>query len=164
MTDWSLEILKLAAQLVGALGVSWLTVRWALGRYKSEKMWERESAAIADLVGALGEIEGALRFWIRLELHRTQYTEEWLEYRSKRYRSVRERFDAVHAVASLMLPEDLAAQVSAFAALMDEELEDHEYFVGRYEAQIAALVPLRANVVAYGKRRLLRNSDVRKKT
>lgn len=160
MTDWLLETFKLVAQLAGALGISWLTVQWALGRYKSEKMWERESAAITDLVEALGEIEGALNFWLRIEVEDANYTDEWLEYRAARYRRAREKFDGVSAVASLILPDELAGQLASFVEVMETSADEFDYIVTNYENQLAALSPLRQSVVAYGRTRLLRRRVV----
>lgn len=61
------EAAKLLAQLGGATVVAWLGVRWALGRYKSEKTWERRFAAFADILATLSEIQRVLDEWQEAE-------------------------------------------------------------------------------------------------
>ena len=39
-TDWLFQTIKMAAQLVGALLIAGVAVKWALERYKKEKSWE----------------------------------------------------------------------------------------------------------------------------
>ena len=50
------EIARAMATFVGALLISWLTVRWALDRFKREKRWEREAAAYADVIAAIADL------------------------------------------------------------------------------------------------------------
>mgnify|MGYP005990694333 CR=1 FL=1 len=54
------EVVKLGAQFSGALVVARLAVNWALRRYKSEKIWERQLAAFSDSVSALAHLRKVL--------------------------------------------------------------------------------------------------------
>lgn len=53
------EAAKLAAQLAGAYLIAKVTVAWALRRFKSEKLWERQLQAVADLISALVQMRSA---------------------------------------------------------------------------------------------------------
>lgn len=51
--------LKQVAPLLGALLVARVTVHWALERFKSEKIWERQLLALADVVAAIRRMQRA---------------------------------------------------------------------------------------------------------
>ena len=55
--NWEFEVYKLIAQLGGALLIARLTVYWALSRFKSEKLWERQSAALSEVLQAVTELD-----------------------------------------------------------------------------------------------------------
>lgn len=52
-------VLKQIAPVLGALLVARVTVYWALERFKSEKLWERQLLALADVVAAIRRMERA---------------------------------------------------------------------------------------------------------
>ena len=112
------ESLKLAAQIIAAVAVGWLAVRWALRRYKSEKLWERRLAAYCDLTTALGEMYRLNQQWIGdIEDSRMMPSEE-SERRYERYRLAHLKFDEVASVARLILPQSGQNQIARYEIAM----------------------------------------------
>lgn len=105
------ETIKLAAQLGGALFIARLTVRWALGRFKSEKTWERELAAMVDLVRNLAEVR-RLAF-----IHRGQVgssippAEDFTQDLLERARQLHADRESLSAAVRLMMPRDVGPVV-----------------------------------------------------
>jgi hypothetical protein len=75
--DYFWEMIKLAAQLGGAFLIAKYTVRLAVKRFKSEKEWERQTATLADMVVALGEMSRINDRWMNAEMLKIQYSKEY---------------------------------------------------------------------------------------
>jgi len=74
--EWAVQLLaqepwKSLLTLLGALVIALVTVRLALARYKSEKLWERKIAIYADLIESLAVIERTSK-----ALHDLQFNDE----------------------------------------------------------------------------------------
>jgi hypothetical protein len=62
MIEWlekvfMLEPWKSLLTFAGAMAIAWVTVKLALGRYKNEKLWERQIGIYADLIESLTVIQ-----------------------------------------------------------------------------------------------------------
>ena len=100
------ECIKLAAQAITALVVARLAVRWALSRFKQEKVWERRLSAQAEIIVALAEMRRLYGRWIdELEMHRNSSEEVDREHRD-RYRAAARRLEEAMALAQLLLPAE----------------------------------------------------------
>lgn len=124
------EALKLGAQFAGALLIAWLAVRWALARYKAEKMWERRLGAYADLVLALGEMRRVNRLWFDDSIMRRERPEDFREEQEVRWKVARRRLEEVVATGQLLLPQETMAALDQF----EKELEQQRWHQTREDA------------------------------
>lgn len=100
------ECVKLAAQAITALVVARLAVRWALSRFKQEKVWERRLSAQAEILVALAEMRRVYGRWIdEIEMHRNASKETDGEHRD-RYRAAVRKLEEAMALAQLLLSTD----------------------------------------------------------
>lgn len=98
------EFAKLAAQAVAALVVARLAVRWALSRFKQEKVWERRLSAQVDILVALAEMRRVYGRWIdELETHSSADEEADREHRD-RFRAAARKLEEAMPLAQLLLP------------------------------------------------------------
>lgn len=99
------ECVKLAAQAITALAVARFAVRWALSRFKQEKVWERRLSAQADILVALAEMRRLYGRWIdEIETRRAASEEVDREHRD-RYRAAVRKLEEAIPLAQLLLPE-----------------------------------------------------------
>jgi len=99
-----LEASKVGAQLVGTALIAWLAVRWALGRYKSEKMWEHRLSAYTRVVSAVGEMLVISTQRLSDEEMHINRTAEYQAMLTARYRAAKAEFEQSIAVSRLTLP------------------------------------------------------------
>lgn len=147
--EWIIEAVRLAAQLVGAILVARLAVRWALARYKTEKTWERRLSAYVDVVTALSEMKLVVGLWIDAieQAHRPRTDEP--EQR-ERYRSAKRRLDEATATAQLLLPSTTSKRLLT----LDLEMEKAKRFKDQYEDlnnQYAVIEEALSGVIAEGR-------------
>lgn len=103
------EFAKLAAQALTALVVARLAVRWALSRFKQEKVWERRLSAQVDILVALAEMRRVYGRWIdELETHRSADKEADREHRD-RYRAAARKLEEAMPLAQLLLPLEVSS-------------------------------------------------------
>lgn len=128
------EGIKLAAQGGTAVLVSRFAVRWALTRYKKEKVWERRLAAYSDVQAGLAEMLVTTGAMFEHFAKISNMADEQFERMSDRYRAGRRRLEEAAAAASIVLPartsariEKLLAAIEASGAPTPAEAEDHEY-------------------------------------
>jgi uncharacterized protein YeeX (DUF496 family) len=154
------EVAKLVAQLGGALVIAWLTVRWALRRYKSEKMWERESVAMFDVLGAIADMKDVNSAWLD-QLLRDQNVEEIISTDPKaeaerdaallsRWRDAKRRLDGVSAVASIVLSSMAEEALANLNAKLSQPFED---YIDDLTSTDVALSTARATLIAIGRKR-----------
>jgi hypothetical protein len=117
------ELLKLLAQFSGALIVAYLTVRWALTRFKSEKTWERQSAALADVFSALREMERVKYIEYSIEIEHREPSDQYVEKLRSRYSEAEKKFYDVAAIAVLVLPTGIAAVIEK----LEDDLKNGDY-------------------------------------
>lgn len=140
--NWLFETIKLLAQLGGALLIAWLAVRWALGRYKREKAWDRRLQAFADLVQVLGDMISIQLRWIHeLETHGS-FSEEYSAKLSERYQSARFRLDEARSNAMLLLPDETNGTIAWLLSSLEQVPDDegpYTYHTGVNESLNTAL-------------------------
>lgn len=110
MNIW-LELIKLGAQLVGAIFIARLAVQWALERFKSEKSWERQVVALVDVVAAMGAMRRVTRRWLDDHYSQHDSTEEYNEQLRKLRREAELKVQEVSAAGRLILPSQLAEHI-----------------------------------------------------
>ncbi len=102
------EFVKLAAQAITALVVARLAVRWALSRFKQEKIWDRCISAQVDILVALAELRRVYGRWIdELETHRS-VTDETDREHQDRYRAAARKLEEAMPLAQLLLPPEIS--------------------------------------------------------
>ncbi|OYD03922.1 hypothetical protein [Rhizobium sp. N4311] len=139
---WWIELLRLAAQLVGAIVVAKLAVRWALDRFKSEKLWERQATALVDVVTAMGAMERVTSRWLDdFYSEDGSTTEEYKQQLRQLHRDAQLKLQEVSAAARLILPRDIADHIRQ----TDGELESHNECPNYDEALGLDLRVLRAS-------------------
>lgn len=105
------ECIKLAAQAVTAFCIARLAVRWALSRFKQEKVWERRLSAQAEIVVALAEMRRVYGRWIdELEMHRIATEDVDREHR-ERYRGAARKLEEAMSLAQLLLPSETTSML-----------------------------------------------------
>ncbi len=117
------EVLKLIVQFSGALTIAWFTVRWALGRFKSEKTWERQITNYADVVSSLREMKRILDQYYDDEIKSRNFTEAYLDKLSERNRGIRDRFQEASSLAAIIQPRD----ISEVILKLEADLADGNY-------------------------------------
>ncbi len=123
-SDWAFELIKLIAQLGGALLIAWLAVRWALQRYKKEKSWEKRLQAYTDVILAIGEMLTVHQSWLQEIEEGFAWTSEFKAGLSRRYQISRGKLDEARAMASLLLPDDTAATLRSLISALEQIPED----------------------------------------
>jgi hypothetical protein len=115
------DVAKLILQLAVSLVVAWLAVRWALGRFKKEKLWERRVEAYADVVAALGAMRLIIGRWADEMEGLRNYSDEAKQAFNDEYRSAKRRFEQAVAVAQLILPQESATALEGLARQLEAD-------------------------------------------
>ncbi|MBX4876644.1 hypothetical protein HJA89_27795 [Rhizobium bangladeshense] len=103
------ELVKILAQLLGAIVVARLTVTWAISRHKSEKTWERKEAAFTDILDSLLTMERAIDQQARLSRTFMDFvSNEQIKVLQAEYRAARQRYQQAIAIAQLLLPDEVS--------------------------------------------------------
>ncbi len=152
LTVFQQELLKLALQFAGAMFIAWMTVHWALGRFKSEKMWERRTTALADVLVALGEMKLINELWEEHEASGGGESPEinaWLNGLSKRYQAAHRQFRGVAAVASLILPSQIVEVMTTLLSELNADYDEPRIDEVRYLSSVIGKA--RQELVALGR-------------
>jgi len=147
------ELAKMAAQFVGALAIAWLAVRWALGRYKTEKLWERQTAALFDLLTAVAEVQRVNSEWLQQELLKHNFTEKYSERLSSAYWNGKQRIDEVASITDILLPE-AREPISDLRAALDRNEPPEESYQETLELTELALARARDSLIEIGRARV----------
>lgn len=114
------EVFKLVAQFVGALIIARQAVKWALGRYKSEKIWERRMSAYTDLLVSLAQMDQVLGLWeldaLSVPLNLSDEEEADI---LRRYNGARQSIEEAWGAAQIILPDDVATMLASFSTDID---------------------------------------------
>ena len=150
MTSFCLELIKLILQLLGAVYIARLTVRWALERFKSEKSWERQISTVADLLVAIEEMHRINGIWLDAEIeHGTLVEERDKELRTS-YREAMRNFEKGTAMAAVLLPPDIYGIVKHLHTALTTL--EHDSPFDEYDADGAALQNAREKLIEAGRK------------
>src|SRR5690348_2043032 len=123
-------------QLGGALIVAWVTVRWALRRYKSEKTWERRLAAYVEAAMAIGEMRTIVGRWFDQAIEFRELSEELQSLQRERFQAAKRRLDESEAIALLLLPTETSTLLSSLRKNLDSSRRAdswHEHLDDQYD-------------------------------
>lgn len=151
-SDFQREIFKLIIQFAGALFIAWLTVRWALGRFKTERTWERQTKALADVLVALREMEFINNAWLDEELHRRSYVDDEDQApdpRSEKHQAAHRQLREVAAIAAIVLPEEINAVIRQIET--DLARDDHNTWQDQLDHDGAILKEARQQLLTLGR-------------
>jgi hypothetical protein len=115
------EIGKLILQLAASLVVAWLAVRWAFGRFKKEKLWERQLEAYTDVVTALGTMRMILGRWGDDMEGLRSYSDEAKKAFNVEYGEAKRQFERTAAVGRLILPEETAKTLDVLVRQLEAD-------------------------------------------
>jgi hypothetical protein len=110
--DWpavgrlALEILKIGTPLIGAWFIAKQAVKWALDRYKDEKMWERRLITHAEAIEAVTAMASVVRTFKDEGEAQTFSKAEVTTERLQRYRTSREKLELAAAISVVLLPAE----------------------------------------------------------
>jgi hypothetical protein len=148
------EIIKLLLQFGGALVVARLTVFWALRRYKSEKMWERETTALIDVLSAIDAIDELMDLWFDEEVRRQEAPEDIQRQRRDTYAAERRKLRSVAAVGAVLLPRSAAEVVRTLLRELDRAAQEREGWTDRLQSDGLALATAREALVDFAVKRV----------
>lgn len=149
------EMIKLVLQFAGALFIAWRAVQWALGRYKSEKLWERRLAAYSDLLASLAQMDQVLGVWELQAMNvPTNLSDAEEEEIRTRYREARRNLEEAWGIAQLLLPEDIAKLLASISTDIDNARHKADDWMTAIGEEWAILQKARAKILEAGKRDL----------
>lgn len=105
------ETLKLLIQLGGAYFIAKLTVGWALGRFRTEKAWEREVAVMVDLVRNLKELRRLAASQRDQLASPSVFSDTSANDALERILQLHEERESLSAAVRLMMPRDVSPLV-----------------------------------------------------
>jgi len=120
-------ILEVIKSLLIVVAASWVTVRFSLRRFYTEKWWERKAQAYSKVIGSLARMRMYFDRWMEeLIEHRVMSGEEKEKF-EKEYRLAREVIKNAVAVGSFILSEEAAHILEAFLKQLEEEHIRHDW-------------------------------------
>jgi len=145
------EAAKLLLQFAGALFIARRTVDWALGRYKSEKTWERRLGAYVDAVSSVAEMERLVGTWLERAYRRGDVSEEFRDIEGAEYRAARRKLDEGTSAARLLLH----GTTSKILSELEDELQsarDATMWEEHLDMELGALRKAKNSLIANGQR------------
>lgn len=146
-SDFQKELLKLIVQFAGALFIAWLTVRWAIRRFKTEKLWERETTTIADVLTALRELEEINYLRMKDYGDETPHTPQFLKELHQRHEAAKRKLIAVSATASLVLPATVQKALTDYETEILRSYENDEPWIDYLTREADRLVQARVAIL-----------------
>ncbi|TAA61868.1 hypothetical protein [Shinella sp. JR1-6] len=123
------ELLKSMLQLLGAALVAWLAVRWALARFKSERMWERQFSVLSDLLSAVFDLSRMLREWDDHFSEKHILSGARIAELREQYERQRQRIRDCSILAAIVVPVEAAEKIATVESdlekAFDSQLGDH---------------------------------------
>jgi hypothetical protein len=144
-----IEAAKVGAQLSGTALIGWLAVRWALGRYKREKMWEHRLTAYTKAVAAVGEMLVISSHHLADAEQRVERTKEYQNLMTARFRAAKAEFQQSIAISRLTLP----AETYDTLVKLDRDLHsnDGDTLQELYDGEVALLRRALDQIVGQGR-------------
>ena len=148
-----IEAVKLALQFSGALVIARLTVKWALGRYKSEKTWERRLSAYVDAIASVAEMERLVSMWLDRAYRRGEVADDERAREGAEYRSARRKLDEGTSAARLLLP-GVTSDIFSTLELDLDKASNAEFLEDHLESQLTALLKAKEALISNGQNTL----------
>lgn len=137
--SFCLEVLKLVLQCAGALLVTWLGVRFALDRYKREKMWEKHVNLYGDIISSYRKLMAVLGRWRPHFSGDYPMKDKERETLVVRYQDERDRlFDAL-SLGLVVLPKDQAEEINKTLGCLSRPVEESANHLEALDAELKAL-------------------------
>ena len=151
--NWQFEIVKLALQLGGALLIARMAVRWALARYKSEKLWERQTLALAEVLQAVTELDRINSVYFHAEITHSQIENDVREALWKGIQAAEKQFQKVAATAAIILPASMSLTIEKIEKDYYRTRESqYDDFMEQLEAEAKLFSEARESLVRLGQR------------
>lgn len=126
------EIVKLVVQFLGAALISWLAVKLAISRYKSEKSWERQIEAYVGIIKSLTELSILKRKMLgNHEANREQSEQETKDFDNK-YQENRLKIIEYIAIAKICLPKEISKYFSEIYEEMEKSRDYDDHYIDLY--------------------------------
>lgn len=151
MSSFCQELIKLALQVFGALMVTWVTVRLALRRFKSERRWERQTSTLADLLIVIDELDRINEILLRAERTHLTLSEERQNKFSEDWGKAMRDFEKGAAVAAVLLPSDLFAIIKQLRSDLKAPSPMGD-FASKMESDAMALGRARQSLIDAGRK------------
>lgn len=145
------EVAKMFGQFVGATLIAWLTVGWALRRYKNEKLWDRETTALVDVLSAIADLEAVNTRWIRDEARQVETDPTIDDELRQRYQSAKAKLEGIAATSTVLLPETFTRVIETLIASLNKRYDDWQEDLFETDAAVSKA---RKELVAVGRLRL----------
>lgn len=142
------EVAKMAAQFAGATLIAWLAVRWALGRYKTEKAWDRRATEIFGILDTLTDLEDLVGDWLEEEIQNAKPADDGGRGRA-RFEAARARIRQAAAISRVVLPERFEKLFQELSNSLDYSPEDD--YAAAYQLELSAIRKVRDEIATYGK-------------
>ncbi|MBB3948443.1 hypothetical protein GGQ73_004430 [Rhizobium skierniewicense] len=142
------DFAKIVVQAGLALLVAWSAVKWALGRYKKEKHWEKKLAAYSDVLAATGTMNQIINEWIREEaLDGSSATDD----KGTRYRVLMRKLEETIPVAAFILPPEAAALLAKLQTDLHESSNIDRSWMSTLQQEWSILERTRTQLMKLGK-------------
>ncbi|MGO6665140.1 hypothetical protein [Rhizobium ruizarguesonis] len=152
--DYIFEIAKLGAQLSGAAFVGWIAVRWALARYKAEKIWDRRLSAYTEVISAFAQMQRVLAEWEDVAItHRDPSDDETSQLRQE-YDVAEKSIRAVQGIAELLLPAEISSILQTIERDLYRAAQGADTWFGSIDARWAVIEEAKTKIVKISKSEL----------
>lgn len=145
------ELIKLVLQFIGALGVARLTVRWALGRFKNEKLFEQKVLSYTKTLSAINEMWTLCDQMMIDEIQHRDRSAEFEKDRRQRYYNAQRDFYSALSLGELIFSDELNGILEKALRGFDDR---HKSFQDEMEYKCSRLAKAKEAVIAEGKKLL----------
>jgi hypothetical protein len=152
--DYIFEIAKLGAQLAGAAFVGWIGVRWALARYKAEKIWDRRLSAYTEVISAFAQMQRVLAEWEDVAITHRDPSEEETSQLKQEYEVAEKSMRAVQGIAELLLPAEISSILQAIERDLYRASQQAETWFDSIDARWAVIEEAKKKIVEISKSEL----------
>lgn len=138
-------VVEYVGSLLIAVVASWVTVKFSLGRFFTEKWWERKEQAYSDIIGSLAKLRIYFARWEKEKIEHKIMSAEELKKLNKEYQLAKEVIENAVVVGSFVISEEAADRLATFLKDLEQEtirgdlLEDIERHYGQADECIGTL-------------------------
>jgi len=122
------EMTRLFIQAVLSVGVAWLTVRWSLRRFYTEKWWERKADTYSKVIECLHYLKRMPSEKLDDEMHVKKLSEERKEELWVAYQKARDELNKIIDAGSFLMSEEAVATLEAMQKKVQESNNAESFF------------------------------------